>query len=156
LSRRAWRALVIPFALAVGGCSHAQRPERRVYVISDNAAGIGGAGGHDCDAEHVECFDRCWNSIPPIRSIQRGSGKHHEYCTEECRREYMDCIKEMEQSAKRSEDRALQFSSIHGALDWLREHKTEVALGTVVFVAGVAFIVSTGGSGALILAPLAL
>jgi hypothetical protein len=31
-----------------------------------------------------------------------------------------------------------------------------VALGTVVIIAGVAFIVTTGGAGALILAPLAL
>jgi hypothetical protein len=42
------------------------------------------------------------------------------------------------------------------ALDWLKSHKTEVALGTVVIVAGVAFVLTTGGSGALILAPLAL
>jgi hypothetical protein len=42
------------------------------------------------------------------------------------------------------------------ALEWIREHKTEVAIGTVVIVAGVAFFVTTGGSGALVLAPLAL
>lgn len=42
------------------------------------------------------------------------------------------------------------------AIDWLRNHKAEVALGTVVIVAGVAFVLTTGGSGALILAPLAL
>jgi hypothetical protein len=42
------------------------------------------------------------------------------------------------------------------AIDWIKEHKAEVALGTVVVVAGVAFVLTTGGSGVLILAPLAL
>jgi hypothetical protein len=50
----------------------------------------------------------------------------------------------------------LEFPDMNKALNWLREHKTEVAIGTVVVVAGVAFIVSTGGAGALVLAPLAL
>lgn len=68
----------------------------------------------------------------------------------------MDCIKEKELQAKRGGSETLQFSNIDRALDWLREHKTEVAIGTVVVVAGVAFIVATGGAGALVLAPLAL
>jgi|GEM_PF-940054 len=152
--RIAASALALPFFVAIGGCAHAQRPERRVYVISEDANGIGGSGGRNCDAEHIQCFDRCWNAVPPLTSIKRGSGKHHEYCTEECRKEYMDCLKE--QQAPRSEEKALQFSSIGRALEWLKEHKTEVAIGTVVVVAGVAFIVATGGTGALILAPLAL
>jgi hypothetical protein len=42
------------------------------------------------------------------------------------------------------------------AVDWLRNHKAEIALGTIVLVAGIAFVLTTGGSGALILAPLAL
>jgi hypothetical protein len=37
------------------------------------------------------------------------------------------------------------------ALDWLREHKTERIIGTVVVIAGVAFVITTGGSGALLL-----
>jgi hypothetical protein len=42
------------------------------------------------------------------------------------------------------------------AIEWIREHKTEVTLGTIVVVGGVTFVLMTGGSGALILAPLAL
>jgi len=42
------------------------------------------------------------------------------------------------------------------AIEWIREHKAEVVLGTIVIIGGVAFVLSTGGSGALILAPLAL
>jgi hypothetical protein len=42
------------------------------------------------------------------------------------------------------------------AIEWIRNHKAQVALGTVVVIAGVAFVITTGGSGALILAPLVL
>ncbi|MFY0574845.1 hypothetical protein ACN28S_11185 [Cystobacter fuscus] len=42
------------------------------------------------------------------------------------------------------------------AIDWIKNHKAEVAIGTIVIVAGVAFVLSTGGFGTLILAPLAL
>lgn len=68
----------------------------------------------------------------------------------------MDCINAKRPQAQSSGSEALQFSSIDRALDWLRHHPSEVALGTVVVVAGVAFIVATGGAGALVLAPLAL
>jgi hypothetical protein len=64
----------------------------------------------------------------------------------------MACLEEQEELERQE----LEFSNIDAALDWLRRHKTEVALGTVVVVAGVTFIVATGGTGALILAPLAL
>lgn len=94
-------------------------------------------------------------SCAPLTTIKRGSGKHHEYCTEECRKEYMECVEEQEQlERERKKDR--HFSNIDSALEWLRNHKTEVAIGAVVVVAGVAFVVATGGGGALILAPLAL
>ncbi len=85
-----------------------------------------------------------------------GSEKHHEYCTTKCLEEYMDCIKEQEQQEQEKEAKKLHFSSMDSALKWLREHKTEVAIGTVVVVAGVTFVVATGGTGALILAPLPL
>jgi hypothetical protein len=63
----------------------------------------------------------------------------------------MECEKANEKKAKE-----LKFSRVDDAIEWIREHKAEVALGTVVIIAGVAFVVTTGGTGALILAPLAL
>ncbi|MFB1479979.1 hypothetical protein [Corallococcus sp. RDP092CA] len=149
----AWGLLA---AAVAGGCSHAQRPERRAYLIAEDAGGVGGAGGRDCDAEHVACFDRCWNSSPPLSSIKRGSGKHHEYCTEECRERYMDCLDALERAPRRDAVSELRFSDIDGALNWLRVHRSELVVGTLVVVAGVTFVVATGGTGALILAPLAL
>ncbi|EPX63543.1 hypothetical protein D187_005949 [Cystobacter fuscus DSM 2262] len=50
----------------------------------------------------------------------------------------------------------MKFSHMDEAIDWIKNHKAEVAIGTVVIVAGVAFVLSTGGSGTLILAPLVL
>ncbi|WP_233597319.1 MULTISPECIES: hypothetical protein [unclassified Corallococcus] len=149
-------AWVLLAAAVAGGCSHAQKPERRVYLIAEDAGGVGGAGGRDCDAEHVACFDRCWNTAPPLTSIKWGSGKHHEYCTEECRARYMDCIEDVARASRKSDVSELRFSNLDGALNWLRTHRTELVIGTVVIIGGVAFVVATGGTGALILAPLAL
>jgi hypothetical protein len=143
--------LLTAVATVSAGCAHTHRPESQIYVISEEPNGIGGSGGSDwCAEEQVRCFDRCWNKAPPLTSIKKGSGKHHEYCTETCREEYMECAKEQEKKKKE-----LHFTSVDTALDWLRLHKTEIAIGTVVIIAGVAFVVATGGSGALILVPLA-
>jgi len=79
---------------------------------------------------------------------QQGDKGHHNYCTEKCRKEYMRCMEEVGA-------RPLAFPSMKTAMDWLKEHKTEVLVGSVVLVAGVAFIVGTGGGGALVLVPLA-
>ncbi|HZH76261.1 MAG TPA: hypothetical protein VEY88_09520 [Archangium sp.] len=43
------------------------------------------------------------------------------------------------------------------AINWIREHKTEVAVGTVVVIAGVIaapYVIAIAAGGALILAPL--
>lgn len=63
----------------------------------------------------------------------------------------MECEKANEKKA-----RELKFSRVDDAIGWIKHHKAEVALGTIVIIAGVAFVITTGGSGALILAPLAL
>lgn len=148
-----WAAI----ALACFGCAHAQRPEPRVYVISETASGVGtalgtgGSGLRNCDEEHTKCFDDCWSANPLPWPHTKRDGWLREYCTRECRKQYMDCEKDNEKKVKE-----LKFSRVEDAVDWIRRHKTEVALGTVVVIAGVAFVVTTGGAGALILAPLAL
>ncbi|RKG82467.1 hypothetical protein D7V88_25265 [Corallococcus terminator] len=50
----------------------------------------------------------------------------------------------------------LEFTSLQQARDWLDEHKSEVALGTIVVIGSTGFILTIGAAGALILAPLAL
>ncbi len=152
--------MFVIFGVTGLGCHRAHHPESQVYIISEDARGVGaslgtgGSGARDCDAEHIECWDRCWHTTPPYPHT-KGDGWHYEYCTRTCREEYNECAKEQEQ---REKERAhqLKFSHMDEALDWLGNHKAEIALGTVVIVAGVAFIIATSGAGALILVPLAL
>jgi hypothetical protein len=157
--------LLVPIALvamACAGCAHRQRPESRVYVVSENAEGVGaalasgGAGGHDCQKQHEECVELCWKKKNwPYPHNKKQSGWYHERCEHDCNEEFKKCEEEQEEIAREREKR-LKFSRMDEAIDWLRNHKAEVALGTVVIVAGVAFVLTTGGSGALLLTPLAL
>jgi len=64
-------------------------------------------------------------------------------------------LDELDKEAKEHASK-LEFSRVNEAIEWIRNHKAEVALGTIVIIAGAAFVITTGGSGALILAPLAL
>lgn len=152
-----WIAFIIVSMLASTGCAHTQQPERRVYVISDDAQGVGtslatgGSGFRNCEAEERECYNECWNTEPLPYPHTKRDGWFREYCTKKCRELYTECEKANEKKAKE-----LKFSRVDEAIEWIRRHKAEVALGTVVVIAGVAFVIATGGSGALILAPLAL
>lgn len=70
----------------------------------------------------------------------------------------MRCIQEQEELERQdSQKRELHFPTMNAALEWLREHKTEVAVGTIVIVAGVIaapYVVAIAAGGALVLAPL--
>ena len=146
-------------------CGHA-RPTRDsnalTYVIDEDASGVGsalgtGGSGHDCDDELNKCFTRCWESSQlPYPHVEHNEW-YYEHCTRECRKQYMQCVdeKEKEEAERVKRLPPLEFLSVDKARVWVRAHKSEVALGTVVIVAGAAFILATGGSGALILAPLA-
>lgn len=57
-----------------------------------------------------------------------------------------DCCRLQELEAKR-------FTAIEPALDWVKQNRKELLVGTVVIVAGVAFIVVSAGAGVLVLAP---
>jgi hypothetical protein len=152
-----WFALMMAIAVASTGCAHVQQPERRTYFISEDTQGVGsalGAGGsgfRNCEAEQNECYDDCWNQEPlPYPQTDR-DGWLRKHCTSECLKVFMECEKANEQKA-----RELKFSRVDEAIEWIKNHKAQVALGMVVVIAGVAFVITTGGSGALILAPLAL
>lgn len=100
----------------------------------------------DCDQEQIACFRRCWRLKPPW-PIDKGSSSHNRYCSALCLAKYMECIGE----------NAIEtaFNSMADAMQWLSEHP-EVVVGTLVAVAGVTFVVATGGGGALILVLAAL
>jgi hypothetical protein len=157
--------LIVPITAIVLvsiGCAHGQRPESRVHVVSEDAEGVGaalasgGAGGHDCQKQHEECVELCWKKKNwPYPHNKKQSGWYHERCEHDCNEEFKKCEEEQEEVAREREKR-LKFSRMDEAIDWIRNHKAEVAIGTVFIIAGVAFILTTGGSGALILTPLAL
>ena len=122
---------------------------------SNDARGIGGSGAEAyCNELQKSCFRQCWNRKPVITSIPKHSGKHNEYCSELCLQEFMKCVKEQEELERQESRKEMRFSDMEVALDWLRRHKSEVALGTVVVVAGVAFAIVIAAGGALLLAPL--
>lgn len=49
---------------------------------------------------------------------------------------------------------ALEFNAMGDAIDWLKSHRQEILVGTVVTAAGATFIVVSAGAGILVLAPL--
>jgi hypothetical protein len=158
-------ALVSAVVFACSGCSHVQpaQSKTQTYVIDEDASGVGaalgtGGAGHNCDNELNTCFKKCWESSRLPYPHTGHNEWYYEHCTRECRKAYMDCVKEEEkEEAERVKRRPpLEFSSFDKAREWIRTHKAEIALGTVVIVAGTAFIIATGGTGALILVPLAI
>lgn len=161
--------LLTAVAVASAGCSHTQQqPERRVYVISEDASGVGshvesGTGGAGaeayCSEMEKQSFKKCWRRKPKNPNIEKHSGKHHEHCVSESLKVFMNCIKEqeeLERQESQSHKKELHFPTMNAALDWLRAHKTEVALGAVVIVGGMVaapYVIAVVG-GALVLAPL--
>ncbi|ATB34621.1 hypothetical protein CYFUS_000028 [Cystobacter fuscus] len=55
-----------------------------------------------------------------------------------------------------AEEYVAEFDAVEPAIDWLKKHRRELAVGTVVVIAGVAFaVVVAGSAGAvLVLTPL--
>ncbi|MGE6756642.1 hypothetical protein ACQKGO_01415 [Corallococcus interemptor] len=156
----AWIILTVMMATA---CGHTQRPERKTYVVSEDARGVGtaegpGTGGSGaeayCGEVQNQCFQKCWRRKPSIKSIPKNSATHHQHCTTMCLNEFMKCVKEQEALEAQSAKRELRFPDMAAALAWLRAHKSEVALGTVVIVAGVGFTLAVGAAGLLVLSPI--
>lgn len=142
-----WMTLLTALTAANLGCVHTQQPRQDVYVISEDASGVGsnidnGTGGSGaeayCNELQKQCYKVCWRRKPEYPTIPKHSEKHQEHCSETCLREFMKCVKEQEDLERQDARReTLHFSTVGAAIDWIREHKAEVALGTVVIVGGV-------------------
>lgn len=102
----------------------------------------------DCEQEQIDCFNRCWEQDPP-EGYRRHKREHYAYCQEECLRGYMDCLKATGQYS-------LEFRGMNEALDWLKRHRKELAVGSVIVAAGVAFVTVSAAGSVLILAPIVL
>jgi hypothetical protein len=108
----------------------------------------------DCDEENRECVDKCMDRpLPPgfghMTAGNRKRGAKGQYCREQCERAYRDC-RELERLQPR------EFTAIDTAVDWLKRNHKAILVGSVVMIAGVAFVVVSAGAGAVILAPAVL
>jgi hypothetical protein len=108
----------------------------------------------DCDEENRACLRECMSRPLPrgfghITSGGRGLGGKEEYCNKQCMQPYLDCVKLQELQPQ-------EFTAADGAVDWLKRHRQSLLVGSVVIIAGVAFVVVSAGAGLVILAPAVL
>lgn len=101
----------------------------------------------DCDKENDECVDNCL-SRPLSDEFNHitNRGAKAAYCRQQCRQAYDDC-RELERLQPQ------KFTAVDDALDWLKRHRKEILVGSVITIAGVAFVVVSAGTGLVILAP---
>jgi uncharacterized protein RhaS with RHS repeats len=106
-----------------------------------------------CDELFSSCMDECYKQpLPYPYNGYRGKIRRwarYSYCETKCQAEYMAC--EAEEAAKEAKNKVEGTCS--DAASWIADHKG-VAVGTIVVIAGVTYVVATGGAGALTLIPL--
>jgi intracellular sulfur oxidation DsrE/DsrF family protein len=114
--------------------------ERIVHVAFDR----------NCDEERDACEDMCVSSLKGDDWSHMSAGAKKRHCIRVCMQPYLDCsrLKEL------AEGGTVEFHAIDQAIDWVKQNREKLMVGTVVVIAGVAFVVVTGGSGGfLLLAP---
>jgi hypothetical protein len=112
-------------------------------ISSQMTLASGGEVEKMCNDALIGCVRRCLNNPkPPWPSQKKGDFFHRKHCNDKCNAEFMACM--------RKAGLLQTFSALEAAWSWIKSHGKEI-VGTVVVIGGVAYIVSTGGSGALIL-----
>lgn len=115
-----------------------------------------------CDGRYDQCERDCLQSSKPFvighrkytdTRVQPWRIARSWWCPSNCMNELVECKKGRGEWA---ENHAAEFDAIDPAIDWIKRHRTELAAGAVVVIAGVAFAVMVAGSGgaALVLVPL--
>jgi hypothetical protein len=109
------------------------------------------AFNRDCEAERDACEDMCKASLKGPNWTHASAGSKDAMCRDKCRPAYLDCsrLKELAEAGKLR----VSFPSADSAVEWLKQHYRELLVGSVVVIAGVAFVVASGGGGILVLAP---
>jgi hypothetical protein len=123
-----------------GACSEA------LYIEEPNASGyvpVVEGLWLLCNKLQADCVDSCIKGLP---AKKRKDKNEQRLCEKKCLAEYMICLERAGLVKK-------VFSAFDAAWEWIKGHKAEIA-GTIIVVGGVAYLVSTGGSGALVLIPL--
>jgi len=143
------------------------------YVQSHPTNGLDPSGLRDCFQEMLDCEEGC-NDVciacnracmdrDPPWPFSRGSWGHRNYCEHlVCQPAFMACSAlcaaafaecQAEEAAKDVCEVAAAAATVADAAQWLADHPGAV-VGAVVVVAGVTFVVATGGAG-LVLVPAA-
>lgn len=106
----------------------------------------------NCEDEFDACIAACMKSLTGPNWSHANRGSKAAICRNRCFPSYTGCCRLREQSE------ALKFPVIDDAVDWLKRQRKELLVGTVVVIAGVAFVVAVAGSGgaALLLVPAVL
>lgn len=108
----------------------------------------------DCDAENDQCIKMCMSRPLPrgfghTTSGGRGKGGKEKWCRGQCQQAYDDC-RELERRQRQ------EFSAVDEAVDWLKRHHQGILVGSIVVIAGVAFVAVSAGAGLVVLAPAVL
>jgi hypothetical protein len=106
----------------------------------------------NCEDEENACMEMCLKSLRGRDWSHASQGSKNKMCRDRCRPAYIDCC-ELRERAE-----AVKFTAVDDAVDWLKRNHKEVLVGTVIIIAGVAFVVVVVGTGgaALVLAPAVL
>jgi len=114
-----------------------------------------------CEGRREQCEQDCLASNRPV---QVGHWRYENtkarpwrdakwrWCPEHCMKQADMCKRGRGHWA---EEHAAEFNAIGPAVDWIKTHRDEIRAGTVIVIAGVAFVaaVAASGGGALVLIP---
>lgn len=81
--------------------------------------------------------------------IKRQDGSKGRFCATECLGKLQECLKSQNSSA-------LILPAVNEAVEWLKRNREQLLVGTIVIIAGVAFVTISAGAGAVVLAPVVL
>ncbi|WP_239013987.1 hypothetical protein [Archangium violaceum] len=121
--------------------------EGRIVRVSLDAA--------ECERQYDICVPECQAStrihqvdkyIYDTRQYGPWRTGKWSYCRTACMRQLANCLGEAGREP-------VKFEAIDTAVDWLKRHQDELALGAVVVIAGVVFYVAACSGGILLLAP---
>ncbi|WP_241758949.1 hypothetical protein [Pyxidicoccus parkwayensis] len=111
----------------------------------------------DCHQEFVDCIEECvsrplapgYGHITSDKPKNASKASKRSFCRDKCWQPYRDC-------SELQELKPQEFTAIDSAVDWLKRNRKTVLVGSVVVVAGVAFVVLSAGAGLVVLAPAVL
>lgn len=117
--------------------------------------------GEYCEGRHDQCLEDCLSSPKPFviggrkymdAQAQPWRNARGWWCSSNCLEEMIRCKKGRGEWA----DQYARFEAIDPAIDWIKRHREELAVGTAVVIAGVTFAVVAVGTGgaALVLVPM--